>query len=210
MTKTTNIRHSSEEARWGSPVEPVEIAKAVLGRISVDPFSELRFNELIGAERILTGEKGLDGFHDRWIDVEDCPRADWLLADFPQPEVVEDFTALVNPPGSDDGDNVKRAWRLLDAYHRLGWFGGGAIWVAFNLNQFQTLQGISPRSPLSQDFIRCIPDHRLAFIPHKKTDEREQPSHPSFFVLLPSSNEIAAAEQRRLFESMASKLGEVF
>ena len=119
-------------------------------------------------------------------------------------------TAIVNPPGSDDGLNVKMAWMLLDNYHRLGWFGGGAIWVAFNMNQLQTLQGESERSPLHDDFLRCVPSSRLPFVPHRETDEREQPSHPCFFLLMPAHDEIVAAEQVRLFTSIASALGEVF
>lgn len=226
-----NIRHSSSEARWGTGDEIVAIAKRTLGAfltiehpasdlppIHVDPFSESRFNDReggVGARRILTGAKDLDGYRDRWIDDERCPRADWVLAglDVTRSRTYRatEATALVNPPGSDDGESVKNAWRLVDAYHRLLWVDS-AIWVAFNMNQLQTLQGISPRSPFHGDFdgCRCVPERRIPFVHHDPAHGVEAPSHPCWFMLLPSSDAALAGEQRRLFESMASKLGEVW
>lgn len=229
----SNVRHSSASERWGSPNQLVAIGRSVLGAarrglapIYVDPFTEPEFNQRIQAARILTGVRGLDGYADRWIDVPMCPRADWILAKMKAGQISagiadgsgpNDYTAFVNPPskedddGRADGSTVKNAWRLLDAYHSQLWLGGGAIWVAFNLNQLQTLQLGTGRSPLHGDFLRCIPDRRQSFVPHSTSDKSgDQPSHPCFFVLLPAIDPVVAAEQARLFESMAGELGEVF
>lgn len=231
-----NIRHSSSQPKWGTPLEVIEVVHAVLApydgaatAVTVDPYSEDEYNAHMLATFILDGTKGRDGYRDRWLPIEQCPRADHILAGYPvaaahdgqRPHMA---TAAVNPPGSDDGSSVKNAWVLLDAYHRLGWLGGGAVWIAFNLNQLQTLQGISPRHPLSPEFegLRCVPDHRLPFTRHSsmpthKPDKKgklveidDAPSHPCFFVLLPSHSEVLAAEQRRIFEECAGKLGAVF
>jgi hypothetical protein len=232
----SNVRHSSQQPKWGTPLPVVDVALSVLccaslgDQITVDPFSEPEFNAHVKANYILDGATRGSGFKDRWLLLDGCPRADQLLANYPlaSTEKLHLTTALVNPPGDDDGDNVKRAWRLLDEYHHLGWLGGGAIWVAFNLNQFQTLQNASARvgrHPLSLEFegLRCVPDHRLAFTRHSSTpthkpdpktgqlvEVSDAPSHPCFFMLLPSHNDVIAAEQRRLFDSHASKLGAVF
>jgi hypothetical protein len=190
------------------------------GSIYLDPFSEPEFNECVGAKRILTGEPGLDGFRDRWVnadsDFDPCPRADHLLAGYPVAGYNADRaalarSALVNPPGDDTGDNVKKAWRLLDRYHELGWIDS-AVWVAFNLNQLQTLQGISVRSPLCDEFVRAIPDTRLAFASHssRPAGSDDAPSHPCFFLLMPSHAPHLATHQVQTFGRLASELGEVF
>lgn len=225
MASKKNIRHTSDSPKWGTSPEAIEVIHHVLGYVSVDPFSEPEFNQHMRADRILTGEKGLDGFADRWLDLEEAPRADWLLTGMSR-KTAEGVgftllpTAVVNPPGDDQGINAKRAWYLLNAYHALGWFPGGAIWVGFTLNQFQTLQlkndvtGFKRegfRSPLHADFKRCIPDHRLAYTPHSTSIvEDDAPSHPSFLVLLPSTIPMVADRQVALFREHAGKLGEVF
>jgi hypothetical protein len=270
----SNIQHSNSSAQWGTAPEIVVVAHEVLGpsSITVDPFSEPEFDQRIGAARILTGAAGLDGYRDRWLDDEACPRADQLLAGIARPARkgygFELETAIVNPPSGEEGDNVKRAYRLLELYHRLGWLPGGAIYVGFSLNQFQTLQMSDEvddpgefRSPLHDAWTqcRCIPRRRAAFSPHStrpfykgldefmkaaklkdraKAEERfratpvgmdlfarhvdpttkiqgppdldEAPSHPSFFLLMPSTEPVRALAQRTKFEALATKLGEVF
>lgn len=220
-----NVRHSSEQPKWGTSPEVIRVAQATLGvarmmrgldhvaAIYVDPFSEIEFNQHVGAHRILTGQKGLDGYRDRWLE-DTGPRADQVLAGMAS-AASEDaigacYTAMVNPPGDDSGENVKRAWHLLDEYHRLRWIDT-AVWVAFNLNQMQTLQRCgSERHPLHGDFVRCVPARRLPFVSHSsRVTEDDAPSHPMFFVLLPSHDERIAAEQMRIFDAMASGLGAV-
>lgn len=232
-----NIRHSSNEPKWGTQPAVINIARPILGMacdlrtewgpaIYVDPFSEPEFNAHVGAHRILTGEKGLNGFKDRWIEHELAPRADHILGAYPitpRPDGAGIYTALMNPPGDERGENMKNAWRILVGYYVTKWIDS-AIFVSFNLNTMQTLQGIASLSPLNARFTgcRCVPDRRLPFVAHSsrpKTridrhgDEIENddaPSHPCYFLLMPSHDDIIAADQLRLFESMGSKIGEVF
>lgn len=232
----TNVRHSTGSPKWGSPTQVIAIARRVLsvakamgiggdqahaGAVDVDPFSDEEFNRRVGADRFLDGTPGRDGYRDRWLLDDECPRADQLLAGLAkEPRSPTTWTAFVNPPNETDsldaGEATKRAWRILEGYHRLGWLGGGGIWVAFNLNQLQTLQlGGRVRSPLYGGLLRCVPDRRLGFTRHSSDVQRDketidQPSHPMLFVLLPSTNPVVAAEQARLFDSMGSELGEVF
>ena len=231
-----NVRHSSEQPKWGTGPETIMLANSSLwpvvcsepggmNPIYVDPFSEPEFNLNVKADRILTGAKGDNGYKDRWIDHELAPRADHILSCYPikpKPAGVRPYTALVNPPGDESGENVKNAWALLVGYYVTGWIDS-ALWVAFNLNQLQTLQGVAVLHPLSQQFEGClsVPDHRLGFIPHSsrpktkfdrhgvEVDVDDAPSHPSFSLLLPSRDEVVAADQRRMFEHVAGKLGAV-
>lgn len=210
---TPNALHSAKKVRYGTPSKVLAIAHEVFrDGVSLDPFSEPAFNARVKASRILTGERGADGYADRWIDDEACPRADHLLHDYPVS--IRDnrppfYTALVNPPGSRDGENVKNGWKLLDTYHWLGWLNGGAFWIAFNLNSFQTTQGVSHRSMLSPEFIRCIPSSRERFVDEDGIEE-DQPTHPMAFVLLPSTDVAVGRSQRDTFRRLASALGEVF
>lgn len=207
--------------------------------IYVDPYSEDEFNQHVQASRILTGELGRDGYVDRWLDLDASPRADHLLSGLYRPVApigqhvdangtMIKPTAMVNAPGDPSGENIKNAYALLELYWRLGWLPGGAIWVGFTLNQLQTLQNAlvddngSFRSPLSSRFVRCIPSRRVPYTAHSSTSatkinkkgvevERDDaPSHPSWFMLMPAYDAMLAAEQFRLFDSMASRLGEVF
>lgn len=256
---TANIRHSMGSPQWGTPGQVITIGHRVLKPlalgtppIDVDPFSEAEFNAHVGALRILTGAKGLDGFKDRWIDSDAFPRADHLLAGLhtAHAEHSSTDTALVNPPGDEKGENVKRAWWLASTLWERGWLDS-VLWVAFNLNQLQTLQEAANVHPLSPCFegLRCVPDHRLAFTAHsthtrtvcqykvpcspeprdgsklckkhkaqpqlagswvEAPADGEAPSHPCFFVLMPSHNDSTADAQRHLFAQLAGELGAVF
>lgn len=245
-----NVQHSSDTPRWGTHPKFIEIGRACLRALYVDPFSEDEFNEHVGAWNILDGEKGRNGFVDRWlVDCETSPRADHLLSGIWRPAAPPNFevvvqvpidecdsiadtittvkpTAFVNAPGSDDGENIKNAYKILELYWRLGWLPGGAIWIGFSLNQLQTLQNASDedgyQNPLSDRFVRCIPSTRYGYTAHSSTpatkvDKRGQvverddaPSHPSWFMLMPAYDPVIAAEQFRIFDSMASQIGVVF
>lgn len=245
---SANIRHTSESPKWGTNPKMIDIAHAVLCRalhqpqIYVDPFSEAEFNGPIDAIHYLDGSIGRDGFKDRWlVDAPESPRSDFVLAGMAG-VAPKDFTidlhldgrgleyanylptAFVNGPGSDDGENIKNAYAIVEKLWRNGWLPGGAFWVAFSLNQMQTLQdkSLDRCSPLYPRFVRCVPETRMPYTAHssrpetridkhgKVVDNDDAPSHPSFFFLMPAYNEALAAEQTRLFVDMASELGEVF
>lgn len=230
---TENVMHSSSQPRWGTNPIVVSIAHEVLracrpdnlAAIEVDPFSEDEFNQTIRAERVLDGTKGRDGFADRWIATDLCPRADHILAGYPMSQAPShgpegNHTALVNPPGSEDGLNVKRAWKLLDTYHGIEWVDS-AVWVSFSLNSLQTLQGESIRHPLDPAFTgcRCVPSSRVPFVAHSsqpktKVDKNgrevevvDAPSHPMWFMLLPHWAPSVNAEQREIFRRLCAARG---
>lgn len=212
--KPLTAEHSSESHDWGSARVQVDLARVVLGHITVDPFSSAKWNQVIGARRIIT--EAQDGYQTPWIAGAPFPQTD--------PQGDDDGaierrlrpntnTAMVNPPGDPSGEKVKRAWRALELYHRRGWFGGGAVWIGFNLNQFQTLQDIARedgyRSPLSSDFLRCVPESRLPYQSAPGVDGG-QPPRPSWMLLMPSLDRRVAMLQRTAWGAIAGRLGEVW
>jgi hypothetical protein len=210
----TNPRHSSATAQWGSVPEIVEIGREVLGGFSLDPFSNAAWNTVIGADRIIT--KRQNAYRVPWFEGAPTPGEifDMLTSTtylrVGQPPSYEE-TANVNPPGDRSGANVKRAWALTDFYVESGWLGGGALWNGFNLNQLQTCQGLARRSPLDADFtgFRCIPKKRK---PYQKRPGvlGTQPSHPSWFMILPAIVQERREAQRKAFARLCRDLGEVF
>lgn len=183
-------QHSSETPEWGTPSLIVELARSVLGRIDLDPFSSSLWNKKIKASRYL--DESYNALESHWF-----------------PEGGTGLTALVNPPGDRSGAKAKRAWELTEQHHREGWLGGGVIWVAFNLGQLRTLQRTgAERSPLHADFVRCIPSRR---IPYDETPgvTSSHPSHDTAIMLLPA-NSSEGRYQRARFRELCRELGEVF
>lgn len=165
-------QHSSATGVWGTARELVDLARATLGRIDLDPFSDPTWNATIGAERILTERD--DAFSCRWFGSDSFPSAADILAgenddDGNRPASLylsmrpRPSTAIVNGPGDPSGDAIKRAWRLTEWHHRAGFLGGGCIWIAFNVGQLQTLQNAgAPRSLLS--FPLLIASSRVRYV----------------------------------------------
>lgn len=202
-------QHSSANGSWGTPRPIVEVARKVLGRIDFDPFSDAGWNASIGATRYLTAED--DAFARAWFD--GSPTAHEIVH-IAEPYWTADWrprapsTALINAPGDKRGLFAKQAWRLVEWHHRTGWLGDGALWVAFNIGQLQTLQGVAPRSPLHGDFLRCIPRRRIRYesAPGVVGD---CPPHASALVLLPAHGALGDL-QRSMFVGLTAEIGEVF
>lgn len=202
---------------YGTPPPFVEITHAVFnGPPTVDPFSSEKWNATgFRAERIIT--EAMDGFKTPWFPA--CDRDDNCRLD-PGHAGRCDYvawragtpghgpTAAVNPPGNKSGTNAKRVWSLLGGHYMNLRCSGGAVWVGFNLNQFQTLQH-GPVTPFDPRFIRCVPRKRVAYLegPGVLTTA---PRAPSWLLLMPSRHPDRGAEQRRIFTDLASKLGAVF
>jgi hypothetical protein len=226
-------QHSSGKDDWGTGRAMIDIARAVLGYISVDPFSSAKWNAVIGAERFIT--QAQDGYATPWVDHPGCPAPGqallvgaalevaklatdrWGAKPIQAPSDLDPQTALVNPPGDKSGKNVQRAWYALDQYHRTGWMSGGALYVGFTMNQLQTLQNAADdkpdedaaRTPLHAEFLRCVPDRRVPFQSAPGVDE-PQPTHPSWLLLMPSLDVFVADRQRTLFTLLCRPLGDVF
>lgn len=211
--KPKNVQHSAAAHDWGSARLQIDIGRAVLGHLTVDPFSSPKWNTVIGAERIITEAE--DGYVTPWIVGAPAPGVDEgdndaAIARRLRPN---DNTAWVNAPGDPSGRNIKRAWAALELYHRRGWLGGGAFWVGFSLNSLQTLQDLARddgyRSPFWCEFSRCIPESRIAYMIAPNV-ESEQPSQPSWMLLMPSLEKKIAERQRFAFNALAGRLGEVW
>jgi hypothetical protein len=226
-------QHSSANDDWGTGRSVIDIARAVLRYISVDPFSSAKWNAVIGAERIITENQ--DGFATPWVDHPECPAPGqalwspgerearklevdrWSMLPLQAPRDLAPQTAHVNPPGERTGRNVKAAWYALDQYHRMGWFAGGAMYVGFTMNQLQMLQNAAngmpdedeARTPLSKKFLRCVPDSRIAYQIAPGVDAKD-PTHPSWFLLMPAIEPALAQHQLALFAMLCRPLGDVF
>lgn len=160
-------QHSSATGVWGTARELVDLARATLGGIDLDPFTDAAWNAIVGADRIITARE--DAFRCAWFD--EGPTAREILAgDLTAWETpARPATAIVNGPGDPTGDAIKRAWRLTEWHHRAGFLGGGCIWIAFNVGQLQTLQNSgAPRSLLS--FPLLITSSRVRYVESPATE----------------------------------------
>lgn len=126
--------HSAVTVEHGTPHEVAALARHVLGRIDVDPFSNAYWNRHVIKAR-------------QFIDEEqDALDPDWEFAD--------DETFIVNPPGG----MVREAFRFAtDRYCQ----GSDVFWVGFNLEQMPYLQRQGLFYP---SFRRALPPRRLAFL----------------------------------------------
>lgn len=212
-----SIRHQSGSDDYGTGRAFIDIARAVLGKITVDPFSSAKWNAVIGAEVIITQRQ--DGFKTPWFVDAPAPLdvCEWAERTFDLEPDRANYglrTASVNPPGDRTGENVKRAYWATTRYWSTGWINGGAFWFGFNLNSLQTCQradveGVRAPSPLDPRFLRCIPDHRVPY-QDRPGHDADQPTHPSWFMLLPAREPGICSRQRDAFKTLASRLGSVF
>ena len=197
-------QRTSKTDRHGTPRAVIDLVRATLGRIDLDPFSDPEWNGVIGAARILS--KRDDAYRSAWFDgspkaseILDASAVSWNL---PRDSSA---TAIVNPPGR----KVRDAWTLTEWHHREHFFGGGVVWVAFSTHHLQTTQqSPAPRSLMHPSFSLLVPSRRLAY-------QREpgvtgaQPPHPSAIVLLPARDPAEAARQREIFALVGGRMGDV-
>lgn len=190
--------HSAETDEHGTPPEFVTIARTVFGgRIGLDPSSSPRWNENIGAERIITAA---DDFRKvPWFPGAPKPRE---LRTKPLRCPGPGETVLVNPPGDKRGLLVRDAWCFLTDYFRLGWISA-AVWIGFSVEQLSRLQRVGARShPLQHP--TCVPRQRHDYVDYETGELQEDAPHASFITLLSRSR-----SQIALFEALASELGAV-
>ena len=226
------FRHSDESVEHGTPVNVVEAEYDVLGSIDLDPASSPLFNRAIGARRIYTVED--NGYAQPWTartvhlnppggkcDVTGRP----VYAATKKRQSCLETGACGLPAGRREGGKLvaghahkgvtsaAKAWwfKLAEA-----WMLGAvehAIYVAFNLDVFQTTQIRTPRDPRGDwplpvplDFDFCVPRVRLEYLAPTGdgVEAGESPTHASAVVLL--SRDQATRER---FKTCFSAFGKI-
>lgn len=134
-------RHTCDSPEWYTPSPFVEAARFVMGGIDLDPASHEEANKTVKAVRFFSAED--DGLGQSW-------RAG---------------SVFVNPPGGKDPKTnrplVPAFWKRMLTEFGLCHFDQ-AIWIGYSLEQLQTLQGVSFKSPL--DFPICVTNRRIPFV----------------------------------------------
>jgi hypothetical protein len=180
---------SMTEDDWGTPIEIADCVREFYGVPDLDPASDEFRNQTIKAKRIL-GEAQADPVHG-------IPIA-WGQAK----------TVFINPPGGMwihpdlKAAGAKRGPSFVELFwswsiQHLVAAGDGAelIWVAYNINQLQTLQQANA-SALALCSI-CVPSSRVKYLDKTGTPKGGTPSASAIVCL--STREDAAARFAKAF-----------
>jgi hypothetical protein len=151
-----NIQHSSRTDRWYTPLYIIEMVKEVLGEIDLDPASEEKANEVIGAREFYTR----NALNETWVANK----------------------VFLNPPGTKIGNQSQSAlfWEKL-VYHFDRGHIGEAVFMAFSAELLAVSQKYGPKSLL--DFTICIPKNRIRFV-DPLSPGKLAPSHSNVIVYL--------------------------
>ncbi len=182
LENAREAKHSSESAEHYTPVDIVEAARAVMGRIDLDPASCELANTYIKASMFY--DEQADGLRRNWSG-----------------------RVFLNPPGGmldrnlkpkkhGDFSSAKVWWRKLVQHWRAG-LVSQAVFVGFNLEILQTAQRYTRDYPFATeadmsllDFPFCIPSERIRFL-HAENNALKvggQPTHANVLVYLPPRN----------------------
>lgn len=160
----TNIKHSSKNQRWFTPLNIVESARLVLGGvIDLDPASEEFGNSRIKAARFI-------------IETEDALHPDTRWATQP-------VSVFLNSPG---GRSQRTSipvlfWQKLMCLRDVGLIKH-AIVIGFSLEFLQTSQDKGVLSGC--DFVQCIPKKRMKF-DLEGSVKKTSPTHSNCIIYVP-------------------------
>ena len=192
-------QHSMITDEHGSPPSFVNLARAVMRGIDVDPASSAIANRNVRATRFIDAKQ--DFRVTPWF--EGAPAPNRLRTNPARaPSSHTKGRTFGNPPSDKRGVLVARFWWLFVEYFELGWITSG-IYVGFNVEQLSRLQRVGARShPL--EHVTLIPRKREDYIDLETGELQEDAPHASFVTLLSrSSREIET------FAALGSELGHV-
>lgn len=176
-----NIQHSSRQDSWMTPKPIIEMVRAVLGHISLDPASSHQANKQVGAESYIDDVN--DGLSKTWFGSVYC-----------------------NPPGGKVGNQSKtflfweKLMRERDA-RRIE----HAVFMFFSVEGLAISQG---RSVLAATkFPVCIPKKRIKF-DWPGAEVKSAPSHSNAVVYVPGHSD-CTREFYRIFSPLGDIMGPI-
>lgn len=184
----------------GTPLDLVALMHEVFrGPPDLDPSSSPKWNEKIGARRIITEE--MDARTSAWFPGGPLPHKLGTDRRCLPPELVGE-TIHCNPPNDSSGDLAAFFWRTCAEYWLRGW-ARSVYFVGFNIEQLARNQRIGARtSPLRHPTI--VPAERPRYLDGKTLQPQSQPMHASFITLLSHS-----PSEIQTFSALGRELGDV-
>jgi hypothetical protein len=184
----------------GSPPNFVALMHEVYQRKpDLDPASHPKWNEVIGARRIITEE--MDARVSPWF--EGAPLPNRLLTD-PRclPDDQDGELVHCNPPNDADGKLAAFFWKTLVEYWKRG-YARSVFFVGFNVEQIARFQRIGARSsPLRHPTI--VPAERPRYLDGETRKPQPMPMHASFITLLSHDY-----REIQTFAALGRELGDV-
>lgn len=201
------VMHTSESAEYGTPPEPCDAARRVMGYIDIDPASSALFNQVVQADSYYTKED--NGFLKDWhgnafvnppggyCDMLGQPVIKARKASGKKP--ARDKCSVTGdcglPPGhTHDGCHsaAKMWWFKLAREKELGHVES-ALFVAFNADLLQTTQVDTPSGlSIPLDHRVCYPRNRVSFLYESagKLFRSDSPPHVTVYVFIAANTKI--------------------
>lgn len=190
MSGKRNGLHSCKSFEHYTPVEYIEAARYVLGRIDLDPASCARANETVRASTYYTKED--DGLTQTWFG-----------------------NVYLNPPNNQRGYLIKAFWRR--ACEHVLFDGGTVLWAGYSLGPLARLHACEPLGdgmecpgPISWPIVMIgpqgpgtTPGGRICWIDGETGEAGKQPGHGNYFCLLGGD-----AGQRERFRDRFGEFGD--
>jgi hypothetical protein len=171
ISQAQAAKHSSASNEWFTPPHIIQLARAVMDGIDLDPASSKVANRAVGATRIFTKAADPPALRRPWRGRV------WL-----------------NPPGGclDANDrpvkngksSAKRWWEKLVTEYVAGRVSE-ALFLGFSLDCLQNTQDAAPGLAI-MDYPICIPAQRIRFISGETGLPERQPTHANVIAYLPA------------------------
>jgi ParB family chromosome partitioning protein len=152
-----HVSHNSGENEWYTPPEYLEAARAVLGKIDLDPASSRVANERVKASRIYTAKD--DGLSKQWKGRV------WMNPPYAQPLITDFCERLV---AEYEAGRVKAAVALVNNGTETGWgqrllAASSAVCFPKGRIRFIDPEGKPSGAPLQGQMVVYLGDNKIAF-----------------------------------------------